>query len=154
LKCGKALDERKAEIRIQFKDNPSNLYSQVARNELVITVQPSEAVYMKVIAKKPGLVESTIETELDLSYKERFDVRVPDAYERLIYDVLRGDHNLFVRDDELKAAWEIFTPLLNILETKKVKPEIYTFGGRGPISSDELIKKNGYQRSETYEWKK
>jgi len=121
---------------------------------LVLTVQPSEAVYIKVMAKKPGLEDSSVETELDLSYKQRFDVRVPDAYERLIYDVLRGDHNLFVRDDELRAAWKIFTPMLHTLESTKAKPEIYPFGGRGPAASDELIKKNHYIRSQNYKWKK
>lgn len=64
--------------------------------------------------------EKLTTTELDLSYHERFDARVPDAYERLIYDVLRGDHNLFVRGDELQAAWKIFTPILHTLEREKV----------------------------------
>jgi len=153
LKCGKALNERKAEIRIQFRDHPSELYKSAARNELVITVQPKEAVYLKIMAKTPGLEESIVETELDLSYKDRFDVRLPDAYERLIYDALRGDHNLFVRDDELRAAWAIFTPLLKKLESEKVKPEVYAFSSRGPVSSDALIKKFGYIRSEKYTWK-
>jgi len=153
LKCGKALNERKAEIRIQFRDHPSELYKTAARNELVITVQPKEAVYLKIMAKTPGLGESIVETELDLTYKDRFDVRLPDAYERLIYDSLRGDHNLFVRDDELRAAWAIFTPFLKKLESEKMKPEVYPFGSRGPVSSDELIKKFGYIRSEKYTWK-
>jgi len=152
LKCGKALDERKAEIRIQFKANASNLYPQAARNELVLRVQPNEAVYMKLNAKLPGLTEELVQTELDLSYKSRFDARLPDAYERLIYDVLRGDHNLFVRVDELSAAWKIFTPVLHQLENEKIKPEIYPFGSRGPASADELLKKYGFERSAGYQW--
>ncbi len=120
LKCGKGLNERKAEIRVQFHPNPSALYPEAGRNELVIRVQPNEAVYVKFNAKMPGLNENTHMTELDLTYKARYDVRLPDAYERLIYDVLRGDHNLFVRDDELEAAWKIFTPILHQLEKEKV----------------------------------
>jgi len=70
----------------------------------------------------------------------------------LILDVIRGDHNLFVRSDELQAAWDIFTPLLHQLEKEKVPPELYEFGTRGPVSADELIKKAGYIRIEGYNW--
>jgi len=92
--------------------------------------------------------------ELDLTYKDRFQhISLPDAYERLIYDVVRGDHNLFVRSDELEAAWKIFTPLLHHLEQNKVKPIIYPYGSRGPPSSDELIKNCGFVRTEGYTWK-
>jgi len=153
LKCGKALNERKAEIRIQFKANPANLYRNAPRNELVIRVQPNEAVYLKFNGKKPGLENDIITTELDLSYKSRFDVRLPDAYERLIYDVLRGDHNLFVRVDELEAAWAIFTPILHQLEREKVQPISYPFGSRGPVAADELAARYGFERTQGYEWK-
>jgi len=155
LKCGKALNERKTEIRIQLKDHAcSLLFNGAPRNELVIRVQPNEAVYMKFNTKVPGLSSDLVQTELDLTYKSRFNARLPDAYERLIYDVIRGDHNLFVRVDELDAAWKIFTPILHELEREKVKPEPYPFGSRGPLSADELAKSYGYLRSEGYEWKK
>ncbi|KAJ1343757.1 glucose-6-phosphate 1-dehydrogenase [Batrachochytrium salamandrivorans] len=93
LKCGKALDEQKTEIRIQFKDVANNLYSDIARNELVIRVQPREAV----------------------------EIKIPDAYESLILDALKGDKSNFVRDDELDAAWKIFTPVLHAIEEGKMK---------------------------------
>jgi glucose-6-phosphate 1-dehydrogenase len=153
LKCGKALNERKAEIRIQFQNN-SPLFPDVPRNELVIKVQPDEAVFLKFNTKVPGLSTELVQTELDLSYKSRFDARLPDAYERLIYDVIRGDHNLFVRVDELEAAWKIFTPILHQLEKEKIKPELYEFGTRGPASADNLAKRYGFIRSENYEWNK
>ena len=77
----------------------------------------------------------------------------PQAYERLILDVMRGDHNLFVRGDELAAAWKIFTPLLHEIEQqKKLKPIKYEFGSRGPKESDELIAKYGYVRTVKYSW--
>jgi len=154
LKCGKALNERKAEIRIQFYNHPQNLYAKAARNELVLRVQPNEAVYMKFNTKAPGMNEGCLETELDLTYNERFDARLPDAYERLIYDVLRGDHNLFVRVDELDAAWKIFTPVLHQLEKDQTQPIIYPFGSRGPTQADELTTKYGVFRSHTYKWDK
>eukprot|EP01090_Pellita_catalonica_P003547 TRINITY_DN13210_c0_g1_i2.p1 TRINITY_DN13210_c0_g1~~TRINITY_DN13210_c0_g1_i2.p1 ORF type:complete len:100 (+),score=20.43 TRINITY_DN13210_c0_g1_i2:41-340(+) len=89
------------------------------------------------------------------SYKARFKLTeaLPDAYERLIYDVIRGDHNLFVRSDELIAAWKIFTPILHELEEKKVQPIIYKYGSRGPEESDELMQgKYGYFRPAGYKW--
>jgi len=153
LKCGKGLSERKAEIRVQFHNTPNRIFHHSPRDELVIRVQPNEAVYMKFNAKEPGLGTDVVQTELDLTYKSRFDARLPDAYERLIYDVIRGDHNLFVRVDELEAAWEIFTPLLHTLENDKIAPTPYPFGTRGPPAADELAARNGFQRSEDYKWK-
>ncbi|KAF2075890.1 hypothetical protein CYY_002826 [Polysphondylium violaceum] len=155
LKCGKALDERKTEIRIQFK-RPDNFLFQdedISRNELVMRIQPGEAVYLKLLTKKPGLDNSIEQTELDLSYRNRFEnLDLPDAYERLILDSIKGDHNLFVRDDELDVAWQIFTPLLKQIESLGCIPEKYVFGSRGPKSADELSKKFGYVRSTGYNW--
>jgi glucose-6-phosphate 1-dehydrogenase len=159
LKCGKALDERKAEIRIQFYPVHNNVFVGTPvdgnPNELVIRVQPNEAVYLKMFSKKPGLTTEVALSELDLTYKSRFELNtpLPDAYERLIYDVVRGDHNLFVRDDELEAAWAIFTPILHKIESEKIAPEKYTFGSRGPSSSDELVSKFGFVRTKGYVWK-
>lgn len=155
LKCGKALDERKAEIRIQFKRPAAHLFTDTSPNELVLRIQPDEAVWLKMTTKKPGLQGGSVHTELNLSYRERFPedaTDLPDAYERLILDVVRGDHGLFVRNDELVAAWNIFTPILHRLEKEKIKPIIYPFGGRGPAESDELVQKTGYERTTGYRW--
>jgi len=85
-----------------------------------------------------------VQSELDLTYKSRFDVNhAPDAYERLILDVVRGDRNLFVRVDELQAAWRIFTHLLHKLEKEKIKPIPYPFGSRGPKEAYELAERYG-----------
>ena len=156
LKCGKAIDSRKAEIRIQFRPPANTLFGdEISPNELVLRVQPDEAVYMKMTTKQPGLETGVRHTELDLSYKNRFKEAqtLPDAYERLIYDVLRGDHNLFVRADELTAAWKIFTPILHELESRHIKPPEYKYGGRGPPEADEMIHRLGYIRTTGYEWK-
>jgi glucose-6-phosphate 1-dehydrogenase len=138
MKAGKALNEAKVEIRVQYKgEQPSSLtlravtcyglkgmlidsfassrtdvtggiFENIARNELVIRIQPSEAIYMKMNAKTPGLVTRAIPTELDLTYKRRFaDATIPEAYEALILDAFKGDHSNFVRDDELDAAWKV-----------------------------------------------
>lgn len=65
----------------------------------------------------------------------------PDSYERLILDVINGDKRLFIRDDELAAAWKLFTPLLKELEEKQVAPELYPYGSRGPIGAHYLAAK-------------
>jgi len=78
---------------------------------------------------------------------------MPDAYERLILDVVRGDHNLFVRSDELEAAWRIFTPILHRIERERIRPVLYDFGSRGPPGADELAQRYGYDRTTGYRWR-
>ncbi|XP_063320371.1 glucose-6-phosphate 1-dehydrogenase [Pelmatolapia mariae] len=154
LRCGKALNERKAEVRLQFTDVPGDIFgSQCRRNELVVRVQPNEAVYAKMMSKKPGVYFSPEETELDLTYKSRYkDVKLPDAYERLILDVFCGSQMHFVRSDELREAWRIFTPLLHQIEKEKPKPIPYKYGSRGPQEADDLVQKVGFRYEGTYKW--
>ncbi|PHZ14118.1 putative ZWF1-glucose-6-phosphate dehydrogenase [Rhizopus microsporus ATCC 52813] len=156
LKAGKALNEAKVEVRLQFHRVAGNLYGDSPRNELVIRIQPKEAVYMKFNNKQPGLSYQTIQTDLDLSYHERYtDLAIPDAYESLILDVLRNDHSNFVRDDELTAAWNIFTPLLHKIDRHDDDVDIkkYPYGSRGPQELDEFVKKYGYHRDTSgYTW--
>merc|ERR1712187_870501 len=88
-----------------------------ARNELGLRLQPTEAIYMKAIVKTPGLQSDIQQSELDLSYKSRFKGTYnPDAYARLVLEALRGNPGNFVRGDEITASWELFDPLLKILE--------------------------------------
>jgi len=156
LKCGKALNEKKGEIRIQFKDVAGDIFEQTKRNELVIRVQPDEAVYCKFMTKKPGMHFDQVETELDLTYSKRYKgVHLPDAYDRLILDVFNGNQLNFVRSDELAEAWRIFTPILHEYEgTGKPDLHYYTFGSRGPEAADELRNKHGFVYSGTYQWSK
>lgn len=75
LRCGKALNERKAEVRLQFSDVPGDIFDEnCQRNELVVRVQPDEAIYLKMMTKRPGIYFSPEETELDLTYKSRYKV--------------------------------------------------------------------------------
>lgn len=80
----------------------------------VIRIQPNESIYLKINNKVPGLGLNLDVTKLDLSYKARYNKHLPDAYERLILDVINGDKRLFIRNDELAAAWELFTPILKV----------------------------------------
>ncbi|KAH0908421.1 hypothetical protein HID58_031742, partial [Brassica napus] len=155
LKAGKAMSSKKADIRIQFKDVPGDIFKcqKQGRNEFVIRLQPSEAMYMKLTVKQPGLEMQTVQSELDLSYKQRYqDVSIPEAYERLILDTIKGDQQHFVRRDELKAAWEIFTPLLHRIEKGEVKSIPYKPGSRGPTEADQLLEKAGYLQTHGYIW--
>lgn len=156
LKCGKALNERKAEVRIQYQDVPGDIFDGKAkRNELVIRVQPGEALYIKMMTKSPGITFEMEETELDLTYGSRYkDLKLPDAYERLILDVFCGSQMHFVRNDELSQAWRIFTPLLHQIENERIKPIPYKYGSRGPKEADEMAKENNFAYYGSYKWVK
>ena len=102
------MNEAKVEVRIQYKDVTQGIFKDISRNELVIRIQPLESIYLKLNSKVPGLNNNTVPIEMDLTYKRRFiDASIPEAYESLILDALRGDHSNFVRDDELDVAWRV-----------------------------------------------
>ncbi|XP_031264746.1 glucose-6-phosphate 1-dehydrogenase, chloroplastic-like isoform X1 [Pistacia vera] len=147
--AGKALQSKRAEIRVQFKHVPGNLYNKKfgtdlgqATNELVIRVQPDEAIYLKINNKVPGLGMRLDRSDLNLLFKARYPRESPDAYERLVLDAIEGERRSFIRSDELDAAWEIFTPLLKELEKKKIAPELYTYGSSGPVGVHYLAAKH------------
>ena len=157
LKAGKALDERKAEIRLQLRETPHFIFDgnpHTSRNELVVRLQPDEAIYMKFIVKKPGLDTEPIISELDLDYSSRYpDTVIPDAYPKLILDAIRGDQQHFVRRDELRAAWSIFTPLLHAIDRGEVPIYPYAYGSRGPAEADALRTRVGWVQNAKYDWK-
>ena len=109
---------------------------------------------MKMNVKEPGLRTTPVISELDLTYKSSFpDAFNVDAYTRLILDVLRGSQAAFVRDDELRSAWKIFTPVLHRIEREKVQPIKYAYGSRGPSEADELLRKHGFKYHREYAWR-
>ncbi|KAG7096949.1 hypothetical protein E1B28_004347 [Marasmius oreades] len=157
LKAGKALNEAKVEVRIQFKEVTQGIFSDISRNELVIRIQPSEAVYLKINAKTPGLQTRAMPTEMDLTYKRRFlHAKIPEAYEALILDALNGDHSNFVRHDELDVAWKIFTPILHWIDGlngQRPRPVPYPYGSRGPKELEAFVEKYGFKRANAgYVW--
>lgn len=150
LKAGKALHTRRAEIRVQFRSVPGNLYkskfgadADSYNNELVMRIQPKESIYLKINNKVPGLGLRLDTTKLDLQYHTTYRKELPDAYERLLLDVVNGDKRLFIRYDELEAAWDLFTPALHEIEEKQVAPELYPYGSRGPVGAHYLAAKYG-----------
>lgn len=142
LRAGKGLNARMTEIRIRFRQVPGMLFARAAGhlspNELVIRVQPDEGITFRTVSRIPGLRLELDETELDLSYAKAFAQEIPDAYETLLLDVLRGDRSLFIRADELEAAWDVFTPALHALEQQGIRPRGYPFGGTGPAAAEAL----------------
>jgi len=148
ITAGKALDTSMTEIRVHFREAPGNLFCREAgcppANELVIRVQPQEGIYFSIVTKVPGLGMELDVKNLDLSYTSAFsDAIIPDAYESLLLDVVRGEKTLFIRDDELEAAWDVFTPALKRLDEERVVPELHAFGSAGPAAAAELARRHG-----------
>ncbi len=135
LSAGKALNTRKTEIHIQFKARPYSIFTGQnpdCCNDLHIRVQPNEAIEMHLASKIPGLEMKMDQVKLDMLYQHTFDGVLPEAYERLLLEVIRGDRSLFIQEKELAVSWDIVTPLLKELEGSKVKPLPYEFGTSGP----------------------
>lgn len=153
VEAGKALDERINEVRIRFRSVPEVLWGdqapQVEPNELVIRIQPDEAITLKIMNKVPGLDLKLARTDLNLRYQSTFNALIPDAYECLLLDVIQGDRNLFIRADELAAAWDIFTPVLHELESQKTVPEVYPYGSAGPEAGRSLARRYGFQQGKS-----
>ena len=154
-KCGKGLDAKNTEVRIQFKNDGLCLFPDANFNEIVMRLQPNEAIWTKVNTKTPGFArfDQAQAFELDITYKNRFGpLKLPAAYTRLILDSLQGDQSLFVRSDELREAWRIVTPFLNKLENENKDPPKYPRGSRGPPSADKMSEEYGFRRSGHYKW--
>ncbi|KAJ7973234.1 Glucose-6-phosphate 1-dehydrogenase [Quillaja saponaria] len=155
VKAGLGLIKHRMEIRIQFHHVPGNIYRErighnidLSTNELIIRDAPDEAILLRVNNKIPGLALQLDSPELNLLYKEKYNVEVPDSYEHLLLDVIDGDNHLFMRDDELAAAWNILTPILHEIDKGNVAPELYEAGGRGPVGAYYLWAKHGVRWAE------
>ncbi|MEL7129665.1 MAG: glucose-6-phosphate dehydrogenase [Pseudomonadota bacterium] len=145
LRTGKRMAERRSEIVIQFKPAPHSIFGEERQsvNRLVIRLQPDEGVRLFVQIKEPGPGGLRIKSlPLDLSYAENFTARYPDAYERLLMDVVRGNLSLFMRRDEVEAAWEWVDGLIGAWATLDDPLDTYSAGSNGPSSADFLLRKN------------
>ena len=144
VECGKALDEQLAEICIRFHDVPRNIFDHaVPANELVIRIQPDEAIFLRVVNKVPGLKMHLEATELNLRYRTAFAGVIPEAYESLLLDVLAGERSLFIRADELAASWDIFDQALHQIDKQKIEPAAYMQGSRGPAGIPRWLEQQG-----------
>ncbi|KAJ4753715.1 Glucose-6-phosphate 1-dehydrogenase [Rhynchospora pubera] len=150
IKTGMGLMKNRVEIRIQFRHVPGSLYREkfgqnidLDTNELILRDQPEEAILLKVNNKVPGLGLQLDASELNLLYPDKYNVEMPDSYEHLLLDVIDGDNHLFMRSDEVAAAWEILSPVIHEIDQHKVTPELYEPGGRGPVGAYYLGAKHG-----------
>ncbi|MEM6625690.1 MAG: glucose-6-phosphate dehydrogenase [Pseudomonadota bacterium] len=146
LRTGKRMDERHSDIVIQFKPTPHALFGEAGRapNRLVIRLQPDEGVRLFIQIKEPGPGGLRIKSlPLNLSYAESFMVRYPDAYERLLMEVVRGNLSLFMRRDEVEAAWRWVDALIDAWAEGDQTLETYTAGSDGPLSAAMLLDRDG-----------
>jgi glucose-6-phosphate 1-dehydrogenase len=149
LRTGKRMADRLAEIVVRFKTIPHSIFNQPTSsfqpNSLVIRLQPDEGLSLNLMAKTPGDSMRLKQAELELDFREQFKAPRMEAYERLLLDVLRGQLTLFMRGDELEAAWEWVEPILEYWEQDDTTPAPYTSGTWGPAASSALIGRDGLQ---------
>jgi len=148
LRAGKRLPKRATEIAIQFKDVPLRLFRESAGdpapNVLAMRIQPDEGIMLRFAAKVPGLGLDVRTVNMDFAYGTSFVVDSPDAYETLILDALLGDASLFMRADEVEAAWSVVTPIINAwAEMPAPHFPSYAAGSWGPEAADELPERDG-----------
>lgn len=147
LRTGKRMAEKRSEIVIQFRPVPHSIFpsdTHVQPNKLVIRLQPDEAVKLWMEIKEPGAGGLRLKTlPLNLSYADSFTARYPDAYERLLLDVVRGNLSLFMRRDEVEAAWRWVDGIIDAWEETDQRISLYPAGSDGPDAARFMIEKHG-----------
>ncbi|GGY04883.1 glucose-6-phosphate dehydrogenase [Paludibacterium paludis] len=147
LRTGKRMQERLAEIVINFRDVPLKLFPSPVgchtANRLVIRLQPEESIRLYFLAKEPGDTMRLQPAYLNLDFHEMFKLRRADAYERLLLDVIRGKLALFMRRDELVEAWRWVEPIMESWQHSSIPPKLYTAGTWGPAASSALLSRDG-----------
>ncbi len=149
LRTGKRLPFRASEVSIQFRPVPHQAFPSAAieslqPNRLVIQIQPQEGILLNFQAKRPGPAMRLARANMQFSYRESFKAAPPEAYETLLLDIMLGDATLFMRADQVEAAWSIITPILEVWEA--VSPADfpnYSAGTWGPEAAEVLIARDG-----------
>ncbi|MFT6674259.1 MAG: glucose-6-phosphate 1-dehydrogenase [Sulfitobacter sp.] len=155
LRTGKRMAARSSEITVVFKDTPHSIFAEDAgrhRNVLSIRLQPNEGITLGVTIKEPGPGGMRlIDVPLDMTFADALGPDASDhvdAYERLIMDVIRGNQTLFMRGDEVEAAWAWTDPIIQGWQARHDVPKPYDSGSDGPTDSTELMRRDGR------EWRK
>jgi glucose-6-phosphate 1-dehydrogenase len=149
VRTGKRLQAKHSEIVIEFQDVPHSIFPEqrfkVRPNRLTIRLQPDEGVELSLMAKEPGPGGFDLRpVALDLSFEEAFDICYPDAYERLLMEVLRGNPALFMRRDEVEAAWHWIDAIIAGWESTNHKVESYVAGSWGPTGASSMLDRDGH----------
>ncbi|NUO00251.1 MAG: glucose-6-phosphate dehydrogenase [Saprospiraceae bacterium] len=144
IRTGKRLPTRVTEVVVHFKPTPHFLFSQGEAahtcNQLVIRIQPDEGILMKFGMKTPGAGFEVQRVNMDFHYSDLTNQRIPSAYERLLYDSMKGDATLFARTEEVIEAWKFLSPVLEAWKNDKTVPlHGYPAGSWGPEMADDLI---------------
>ncbi|MET1026388.1 MAG: glucose-6-phosphate dehydrogenase [Dongiaceae bacterium] len=148
LRTGKRLPQRGSEIVVQFRSPPHFIYPESAGpfppNRLVMRIQPNEGIRLQMLNKQPGPGDLKLQqTGLDLSFADEFGTVIPDAYERLLLDVIRGRPTLFMRVDEVESAWRWTDTILRAWQQQAIPVKHYTAGAWGPSAAIALIERDG-----------
>ncbi|MEM9126631.1 MAG: glucose-6-phosphate dehydrogenase, partial [Pseudomonadota bacterium] len=149
LRTGKRLRARESEIAVFFRDPPHTIFPNVGPlrgNVLVIRLQPDEGITLRTTIKDPGPGGFRLsDVSLDMSFADALgdDASAPDAYERLVMDVIRGDQTLFMRGDEAEAAWAWVDPIVKGWEERGDRPSLYDQGSSGPEEALMLMHRDG-----------
>jgi len=150
LRAAKRLAKRASEIAIHFRRTPHMIFRRqpdgVEPNMLLIRIQPDEGLSLTLAAKVPGPDLKLGIVKLDFEYREVFGGQSPEAYERLLLDVIHGDATLFARGDWVEMAWQILGPLLRTSARETANPlPMYEAGSWGPREADAFIAKDGFR---------
>ena len=148
LRTGKRLPQKVSEIVIQFRALPFSIFPPDAAewtpNKLIIRLQPEEGMRLAMMTKDPGPGGLRLSpTALDIRFEKTFGMRFPDAYERLLMDTVRGNATLFMRRDEVEAAWSWVEPILEAWGSRPDQPRPYPAGTWGPTAAIALIERDG-----------
>lgn len=153
LRTGKRMARKQTSITVQFKQPPMQLFRTVQceddicdvtsanPNMLTFRIQPDEGISLHFATKRPSMHMVVEDSELDFNYAENYEGTLPEAYERLLMDVMRGDATLFTRSDEVEAAWRIMDPILKAWRERdaRIPLHFYAPGTWGPLAADELF---------------
>ena len=150
LRTGKRMHQSSSIISIQFKDVPHLIFPTEAveswqQNRLVISIQPEMSIRLQVQAKRPGLGMTLNPVDLVFDYSGTYQGEAPEAYETLLLDTMLGDQTLFMRGDQVEAAWDLLMPILNSWSSKKsLNFPNYPSDSWGPEIAEALIAKDGF----------
>jgi glucose-6-phosphate 1-dehydrogenase len=150
LRTGKRMHQSASVITIQFRDLPHFVFPSEAveswqQNRLIISIQPEMSIRLQVQAKRPGLDMLLNTVDMVFDYKTAYSSYTPEAYETLLLDTMMGDQTLFMRGDQVEAAWELLMPILNTWNRKKsLSFPNYSADSWGPELAEALIAANGF----------
>jgi glucose-6-phosphate 1-dehydrogenase len=150
LRTGKRMHQSSSVITIQFKDVPHMIFPTAAieswqQNRLIISIQPEMSIRIQVQGKRPGLDMTLNPVDLVFDYSGTYKGETPEAYETLLLDTMLGDQTLFMRGDQVEAAWDLLMPILNTWTGKKsLSFPNYPADSWGPEAAEALIARDGF----------